>query len=137
LNACMGSLVGDELLITVARRLKGALRSRDSIGLRSPKPCRLGRPVRLSVVISRRRLRSVWCCAVWSQGFGDLIEAVMATGQRHAVLVIDINRFGRLNACMGSAFGVVLRGLVDQHQDAGVGLVFGRAGQRGLEITCW
>jgi GGDEF domain-containing protein len=28
LNACMGSLVGDELLITVARRLKGALRSR-------------------------------------------------------------------------------------------------------------
>jgi predicted signal transduction protein with EAL and GGDEF domain len=28
----MGSLVGDELLITVARRVKGALRSRDSIG---------------------------------------------------------------------------------------------------------
>ncbi len=39
------------------------------------------------------------------QGFGDLIEAVMATGQRHAVLVIDINRFGRLNACMGSLVG--------------------------------
>ena len=30
-NACMGSLVGDELLITVARRIKGALRARDSL----------------------------------------------------------------------------------------------------------
>ncbi len=39
------------------------------------------------------------------QGFGDLIESVMATGQRHAVLVIDLNRFGRLNACMGSLVG--------------------------------
>ncbi|WP_375394997.1 putative bifunctional diguanylate cyclase/phosphodiesterase [uncultured Sphingomonas sp.] len=29
LNACLGSLVGDELLITVARRIKGALRSCD------------------------------------------------------------------------------------------------------------
>ena len=28
-NACLGSLAGDELLITVARRLKGALRARD------------------------------------------------------------------------------------------------------------
>ncbi|MHC9417776.1 putative bifunctional diguanylate cyclase/phosphodiesterase [Sphingomonas citri] len=28
-NACLGSLTGDELLITVARRIKGALRSRD------------------------------------------------------------------------------------------------------------
>lgn len=28
-NACMGSMAGDELLITVARRLKGALRGRD------------------------------------------------------------------------------------------------------------
>jgi diguanylate cyclase (GGDEF)-like protein len=28
-NACLGSLSGDELLITVARRIKGALRSRD------------------------------------------------------------------------------------------------------------
>ena len=30
-NACMGSLVGDELLITVARRMKGALRARDAL----------------------------------------------------------------------------------------------------------
>lgn len=29
INACLGSMVGDELLITVARRLKGALRARD------------------------------------------------------------------------------------------------------------
>ncbi|MFX5602690.1 GGDEF domain-containing protein, partial [Acinetobacter baumannii] len=29
INACLGSLAGDELLITVARRLKGALRGRD------------------------------------------------------------------------------------------------------------
>ena len=28
-NACLGSMAGDELLITVARRLKGALRARD------------------------------------------------------------------------------------------------------------
>ncbi len=28
-NACLGSLAGDELLITVARRIRGALRSRD------------------------------------------------------------------------------------------------------------
>ena len=27
-NACLGSMAGDELLITVARRLKGALRAR-------------------------------------------------------------------------------------------------------------
>ena len=36
------------------------------------------------------------------QGFGDVIEAMMESGHRHAVLVIDLNRFGRLNACMGS-----------------------------------
>jgi len=29
INACLGSMAGDELLITVARRLKGALRARD------------------------------------------------------------------------------------------------------------
>jgi diguanylate cyclase (GGDEF)-like protein len=31
INACMGGLAGDELLITVARRVKGALRSRDTL----------------------------------------------------------------------------------------------------------
>jgi diguanylate cyclase (GGDEF)-like protein len=31
LNSCLGSLAGDELLITVARRLKGALRARDTL----------------------------------------------------------------------------------------------------------
>lgn len=30
-NACLGSLAGDELLITVARRIKGALRARDTL----------------------------------------------------------------------------------------------------------
>lgn len=30
-NACMGSLAGDELLISVARRMKGALRGRDTL----------------------------------------------------------------------------------------------------------
>ncbi|MET4896536.1 bifunctional diguanylate cyclase/phosphodiesterase [Sphingomonadaceae bacterium jetA1] len=36
------------------------------------------------------------------QGFGDLIEAMMDAGDRHAVLVVDLHRFSRLNACMGS-----------------------------------
>ncbi len=31
LNSCLGSLAGDELLITVARRIKGALRGRDTL----------------------------------------------------------------------------------------------------------
>jgi diguanylate cyclase (GGDEF)-like protein len=31
LNSCLGSLAGDELLITVARRIKGALRARDML----------------------------------------------------------------------------------------------------------
>ena len=31
LNACLGDLAGDELLITVARRVKGALRARDTL----------------------------------------------------------------------------------------------------------
>src|SRR3546814_15322861 len=30
-NACLGALAGDELLITVARRIKGALRVRDTL----------------------------------------------------------------------------------------------------------
>jgi diguanylate cyclase (GGDEF)-like protein len=31
INACLGSMAGDELLITVARRIKGALRARDTL----------------------------------------------------------------------------------------------------------
>jgi diguanylate cyclase (GGDEF)-like protein len=31
INACLGSLAGDELLISVARRIKGALRARDAL----------------------------------------------------------------------------------------------------------
>ncbi|MFS0773958.1 putative bifunctional diguanylate cyclase/phosphodiesterase [Sphingomonas sp. 1P08PE] len=31
INACLGGLAGDELLITVARRIKGALRARDTL----------------------------------------------------------------------------------------------------------
>ena len=30
-NACLGSLSGDELLMSVARRIKGALRARDTL----------------------------------------------------------------------------------------------------------
>lgn len=39
------------------------------------------------------------------EGFGDLIEAAATTGAAHAVLVIDLVRFGRINACMGSLVG--------------------------------
>ena len=39
------------------------------------------------------------------EGFGDLIEAAAAEGGRHAVLVIDLDRFGRLNSCLGSLVG--------------------------------
>ena len=39
------------------------------------------------------------------EGFGDLIEAAGVTGEGHAVLVIDLVRFGRINACMGSLVG--------------------------------
>ena len=39
------------------------------------------------------------------EGFGDLIEAAALTGGRHAVLVVDLVRFGRVNACMGSLIG--------------------------------
>ena len=39
------------------------------------------------------------------EGFGNLIEAAAKTGDRHAVLVIDLVRFGRVNACMGSLVG--------------------------------
>ncbi|WP_287978102.1 bifunctional diguanylate cyclase/phosphodiesterase [Sphingomonas sp.] len=39
------------------------------------------------------------------EGFSDLIEAIQADGRRHAVLVIDLDRFGRLNACLGGLAG--------------------------------
>ena len=39
------------------------------------------------------------------EGFGDLIEGVLAERAGHAVLVIDLDRFGRLNACLGSLVG--------------------------------
>ena len=39
------------------------------------------------------------------EGFGDLIEAAAQAGGRHAVLVVDLVRFGRVNACMGSLIG--------------------------------
>ena len=39
------------------------------------------------------------------EGFGDLIEAGLATGEPLAVLVVDLNRFGRLNACLGDLAG--------------------------------
>ena len=39
------------------------------------------------------------------EGFGDLVEAAVQGGEPHAVLVIDLVRFGRVNACMGSLVG--------------------------------
>ena len=39
------------------------------------------------------------------EGFGDLIERRLAQGEPLAVLVVDINRFGRLNACLGDLAG--------------------------------
>ena len=39
------------------------------------------------------------------EGFGDLIEAVADAREQYAVLVIDLVRFGRVNACMGSLVG--------------------------------
>ena len=39
------------------------------------------------------------------EGFSDIIEARTAAGARTAVLVIDLERFGRLNACLGSLAG--------------------------------
>ena len=39
------------------------------------------------------------------EGFADLVEAVTDARAAHAVLVIDLNRFGRLNACLGSLVG--------------------------------
>ncbi|MGP7796047.1 putative bifunctional diguanylate cyclase/phosphodiesterase [Sphingomonas sp. CLY1604] len=39
------------------------------------------------------------------EGFSDMIEAVQAERSCHAVLVIDLDRFGRLNACLGGLAG--------------------------------
>ncbi len=39
------------------------------------------------------------------EGFSDMIEAAQAKRQRHAVLVVDLERFGRLNACLGGLAG--------------------------------
>ncbi len=39
------------------------------------------------------------------QGFTDLIEQLGETRGEYAVLVVDLNRFGRLNACLGSLSG--------------------------------
>lgn len=39
------------------------------------------------------------------EGFGDLIASGLKERDRHAVMVIDLNRFGRLNACLGSLAG--------------------------------
>lgn len=39
------------------------------------------------------------------EGFGDLIETVREERGRHAILVVDLARFGRLNGCLGSMSG--------------------------------
>ena len=39
------------------------------------------------------------------EGFGDVVDAVGARRDRYGVLVIDLKRFGRLNACLGSLAG--------------------------------
>ncbi len=39
------------------------------------------------------------------EGFGNLIEEVYADRAHHAVLVIDLDRFGQLNACLGGLVG--------------------------------
>ena len=39
------------------------------------------------------------------QGFADLIDARRAEGDEHAVLVVNLERFGRVNSCLGSVAG--------------------------------
>ncbi len=39
------------------------------------------------------------------EGFSDLLEATVAAGGTAAVLVVDLDRFGRLNACLGGLAG--------------------------------
>ena len=38
-------------------------------------------------------------------GFGDLLDQAVADGRPHAVLVVDLARFGQLNACLGGMAG--------------------------------
>jgi diguanylate cyclase (GGDEF)-like protein len=39
------------------------------------------------------------------EGFGDLVESLLEDRARYAVLVVDLARFGRINACLGSLAG--------------------------------
>jgi diguanylate cyclase (GGDEF)-like protein len=39
------------------------------------------------------------------EGFGDLVDGIEAERDGYAVLVIDLQRFGRINACLGSLAG--------------------------------
>ena len=39
------------------------------------------------------------------EGFGDLLDRAEPRREHHAVLVVDLKRFGRLNACLGSLAG--------------------------------
>ncbi len=39
------------------------------------------------------------------EGFSDMIESIHGERERHAVLVIDLLRFGRINACLSSLAG--------------------------------
>ena len=39
------------------------------------------------------------------EGFGDIVEAGLRSGDRAAVLVVNLDRFGRLNACLGGLVG--------------------------------
>lgn len=39
------------------------------------------------------------------EGFSELIEAALAAGGTHAVMVLDLDRFDRVNACLGSLAG--------------------------------
>ena len=39
------------------------------------------------------------------EGFSDMIEALCAKGGQHAVLIVDLLRFGRINACLSSLAG--------------------------------
>jgi len=39
------------------------------------------------------------------EGFGEAIEAMVATGSQHAVMILSLDRFERFNACLGSLAG--------------------------------